>query len=175
MKQLIISSDFYTSGFDFPVPQMPGAPAGTAGVFLFAFGKPYPVTDETAIAVQQAYQGYPARVQDRLTLSITPLPGEGVIEGAIAAPAAMPESVVAPATPEPLALTEEDHELIEIEVAKIDGLTIAKARPVVEATAMSDELPVELRRAYLQALIDGPGLQQGLKDFAGDLLDVLSA
>lgn len=171
MKQLTVASDFYTAGFDFRVPQVPGAPDGQAGVFVFPLGTPYEVTDETAAAVQAAYAGFPERVRNRLRLTITPIAGE-VVAGAVAAPALPPAS--AAEAPEPiLDLSDDDDELIAAELEKIQDLTIARAKPIIEKTALDENLPIGLRRAYLAAIKAGD-FQKGLKDEVDELIEAIA-
>ena len=86
-------------------------------------------------------------------------------------------AVVAPDAPpakaEAVVLSDGDDDLVAMEVAKLKGLTIAQATPIVENTAMNDELPIELRRAYLQAVIDAQ-TAKAIEKLAADLLETLA-
>lgn len=167
MKQLTISSERYP-GLGAPVPQVPGAAPGTKGSFTFAVGVPYEVTDETAQAVKDLHDLMEIRVSRHFRLTIADLTPDVVAAGAIAVPD------LAPTKPdEPLVLTDDDQDLIEVEVAKLKGLTVAAAIPIVENTAMNDELPVEVRRAYLQAVIETRNAK-AIDKRAAELLELLA-
>lgn len=170
MKRLTINSTRYP-GLSVPVPQVPGTPTGTRGSFTFSVGVPYEVTDETAGAVASTVATFEERVKRHYRLTVVDLDNPEPVAGAVAAPAAAP-SKAAPA-PEPITLTEEDRDLIEIEVGKLRGLTLDKAIPIVERTAMNDDMPVVLRRAYLEAVIEAKTAKT-LDKKAAELLEVLA-
>jgi len=165
MKQLTLNSERYP-GLALPVPQVPGTPPGTRGSFTFSVGIPHEVTDETATAIADLLAGLEPRVSRHYQLTVLDLS----TDAAIAAP-----SEVIPFVDEPAALvfSDDDNELIEFEVAKLKGLTIAQATPLIENTALNDELPVELRRAYLQAVIETKNVK-ALDKLATDLLETLA-
>lgn len=168
MKRLTINSERYP-GLGLAVPQVPGAPDGTRGGFTFSAGTPYDVTNETAIAVETAISRFDERVKRHYRLTVVDLNNPEPVAGAVVAPATAPSK----AAPEPIALTEEDQELIGIEVGKLKGLTLDKAIPMVERTAMNDDMPVVVRRAYLQAVIDAKTAKT-LNEKAAELLEVLA-
>lgn len=170
MKRLTINSARYP-GLGLAVPQVPGAPDGTRGGFTFSAGTPYEVTNETAAAVETAVSRFDERVRRHYRLTVVDLDTSEPVAGAVSAPAAAP-SKAAPA-PEPITLTEEDRDLIEIEVGKLRGLTLDKAIPIVERTAMNDDIPVVLRRAYLEAVIEAKTAKT-LDKKAAELLEVLA-
>jgi len=170
MKRLTINSERYP-GLGLAVPQVPGAPDGTRGGFTFSAGTPYDVTNETAIAVETAISRFDERVKRHYRLTVVDLNNPEPVAGAVVAPAAAP-SKAAP-DPEPITLTDEDRELIGIEVGKLKGLTLDKAVPMVERTAMNDDMPVVVRRAYLQAVIDAKTAKT-LNEKAAELLEVLA-
>lgn len=176
MKRLTINSDRYP-GLGLAVPQVPGAPDGTRGGFTFSAGTPYEVTDKTAIAVETAISRFDERVRRHYRLVIVDLEIPEPVAGAVAAPAAAPSksAPVVDSEPdsEPFSLTEEDQDLIAVEVGKLKGLTLDKSVPMVERTAMNDEMPVVLRRAYLQAVIDAKTAKT-LNEKAAELLEVLA-
>jgi hypothetical protein len=176
MKRLTINSERYP-GLGLAVPQVPGAPDGTRGGFTFSAGTPYEVTNETAAAVETAISRFDERVKRHYRLTVVDLDASEPVAGAVVAPATAP-SKAAPVVdsapdPESFTLTDEDRDLIAVEVGKLRGLTLDKAVPMVERTAMNDEMPVVLRRAYLQAVIDAKTAKT-LNEKAAELLEVLA-
>lgn len=168
MKRLTLNSERYP-GLGLAVPQVPGAPDGTRGGFTFSAGTPYEVTNETAAAVETAVSRFDERVRRHYRLTVVDLDTSEPVAGAVVAPAAAPSK----AAPEPITMTDEDRDLIEVEVGKLRGLTLDKAIPMVERTAMNDEMPVVLRRAYLQAVIEARTAKT-LNEKAAELLEVLA-
>lgn len=164
MKRLTLQSERYP-GLGLVVPQVPGAPPGTKGGFTFTVGIPYDVTPETAGAVEKTIGQFEPRVKRHYKLSITDLEAPPV--AAVVAPDAPP------AKAEAVVLSDGDDDLVAMEVAKLKGLTIAQATPIVENTAMNDELPIELRRAYLQAVIEAR-TAKAIEKLAADLLETLA-
>lgn len=171
MKQLTINSQRYP-GLAAPVPQVPGAPPGTSGGFTFAVGEPYEVADETAAAIQDLLARMEKRVSRHYQLTVYDLAPEAVPEDGIATPNA-PPAKDAIADPEPLELTDDDKALIGVEVLKLKGLTVDKATPIIENTARNTDLPVEIRRAYLQAVIETKNAK-ALDKLAENLLQELA-
>lgn len=143
MKQVTLYSDRYP-GLAAHVPIAPGT--GKPSSFNFAASVPYVVADETAAALAAWLASFDERVAKHYRLEVADL--EPTPEATEAPPPVEPE-----VTPVDLPLTDEDQELIEIEVAKLKGLTVAQALPLVQNTALNEELPVSLRRAYLKAVI----------------------
>jgi len=165
MKRLILNSERYP-GLGLVVPQIPGAPAGVGGGFTFTAGISYDVTPETAALVEQTIGQFEPRVKRHYSLAISD------IETAAAAVTAVVVPEVTPAA-EPVDLSTDDDDLVSVEVAKLKGLTIAQATPIVENTAMNDELPIELRRAYLQAVIE-TRTAKAIDKLATELLETLA-
>jgi hypothetical protein len=172
MKQLTISSKRYP-GLGAPVPQVPGAPPGTKGSFTFAVGVAYEVADETAIAVTDLLNRMEHRVRRHYQLTVHDLTPALVVADAIASPTAPPVKDADP-EPTPLVLTDDDRALIGVEVGKLKGLTVTQATPLIENTALNEDLPIELRRAYLQAVIETKNAK-ALDKLAQDLLDTLAS
>lgn len=172
MKQLTIHSKRYP-GLGAPVPQVPGAPPGTKGSFTFAVGEPYTVTDDTAAAIQDLINTrMEKRVSRHYQLTVYDIASEAVPEDAIATPTAPPVKD-AIADPAPLVLSDDDQALIGVEVLKLKGLTVDKATPIIENTARNTDLPIEIRRAYLQAVIETKNAK-ALDKLAEDLLKELA-
>lgn len=74
-----------------------------------------------------------------------------------------------PAVEDLTELSDEDLELVEIEVAKLHGKTVAEAEPFVIATGGNIELPRLLRVAYVDAIIASPEIAKSLKKTAEKL------
>jgi hypothetical protein len=64
-------------------------------------------------------------------------------------------------------------DLIQIEINKLIGKSIAEAQPVLVATGGNEELPLELRKLYLEEVGKHPEIQKGLKAVAEKLLSEL--
>lgn len=171
MKQLTIHSKRYP-GLAAPVPQVPGAPPGTSGGFTFAVGEPYAVADETATAVQDLLNRMETRVRRhfQITVSDLALPEDALSprEGVAAPPV---QDAIADTTP--LVLNDDDRALIGVEVLKLKGLTVEKASPIIENTARNTDLPIEIRQAYLQAVIESKNAK-ALDKLAQELLQELA-
>jgi hypothetical protein len=129
---------------------------------------PYEVSDDTAAAIAALLESFEPRIQRHFRLSLVDLSTDAVAIAAPVEPEAAPEPVA-----EPFVLSADDLELIQVEVEKLKGLTIAQSTPVVENTALNETLPVELRRAYLQAVIDAD-TTKGVEKKAQELLSLLS-
>jgi lysine/ornithine N-monooxygenase len=67
-------------------------------------------------------------------------------------------------------LTDDDLELVEVEVEKLLGKTIKEAEPILIATGGSPHLPRTLRVLYLEEVQKHPKIQQTLKEVAEKLL-----
>jgi hypothetical protein len=148
---------------------VPGGKPGEKGSFTFAVDVPYEVSDDTAAAIAALLESFEPRIQRHFRLSLVDLSTDAV---AIAAPVE-PEPVAEESSAEPFVLSTDDLELIQVEVEKLKGLTIAQSTPIVENTALNETLPVELRRAYLQAVIDAD-TSKGVEKKAQELLSILS-
>jgi hypothetical protein len=167
MKQLTLHSDRFP-GLGAPVPQVPGGKPGEGGSFTFAVDVPYEVSDDTAAAIAALLESFEPRIQRHFRLSLVDLSTDAVAIAAPVEPEAAPEPVA-----EPFVLSDDDLELIQVEVEKLKGLTIAQSTPIIENTALNETLPVELRRAYLQAVIDAD-TSKGVEKKAQELLSILS-
>lgn len=155
---------------------------GGPGSWEFAMDVPYTVSPTVAEEIQQQIRSFRPAVRQALRVDVQA--GDSapkVAAGAVNAPAPPPEeqdsTVVEPeAVVEPVALTDEDHDLVEVEVGKLLAkATIAEREPLLNATAGNEDLPVSLRVAYLNAVVAADGIQQKLIATANEWLELLSA
>lgn len=166
-------------GISIILPDRPNPPGGR-GSFEFAMGIEYTLSDASALAVREALNSFPRAVKSNISMQVRPIeivqPAEPVA-AAIAAPvpAAAASDVGAPAEPDPVELADSDLELISIEVEKLHDKTVAQGKPIIEATAGNEELPLQIRKSYLDAVVADPELQKGMKETAQDWLEVLSS
>lgn len=145
MKQITLHSDRYP-GLATHVLKAPGT--DKPGSVNFAVDIPYTVADETAAALVALLDSFEERVSRHYRLTIADLTPPSEVAGDVTLDVTPVEI-----NPTEVTLTEDDEALIEIEVAKLKGLTVAQAIPIVQNTATNEELPVALRRAYLNAVI----------------------
>lgn len=170
MKQLTLHSDRFP-GLGAPVPQVPGGKPGEKGSFTFAVDVPYEVSDDTAAAIAALLESFEPRIQRHFRLSLVDLSTDVPV---VATPVvAEPEATTEESSVDPFVLSDDDLGLIQVEVEKLKGLTIAQSTPIIENTALNETLPVELRRAYLQAVIDAD-TTKGVEKKAQELLSLLS-
>lgn len=179
MPQVTLTSKVYP-GFDFGGYQVEPA--------YLAAGAAYEIDEANAQKLKDA-MGHLSRfnpnIAKNIKLQFSGL--ESAVAVAVAKPAApvprVSEATLEAAAPPvetisgedlvdaPIELTEEDRELIEIELDKLKGKTISDAEPILIATAGNPELPKELRKAYLETAIAAPDIKKGLKDVAEKLLE----
>lgn len=169
MKQVTIHSDRYP-GLSAPVPEAPGT--GKPSSFTFAADIAYEVSDATADALAALLESFDPRIGKHYRLSIVDL-NPAVEVAPATADAIAPSEPAEVAEPVELVLTDEDQELIDVEVAKLKGLTVAQSLPIVQNTATNEELPVALRRAYLKAVI-AARTAKAIDAKASELLELLS-
>jgi hypothetical protein len=75
---------------------------------------------------------------------------------------------------EPFVLNDDDQELIEVEVEKLlSRETIADREPLLLAAGANIDIPKEIRKIYLEAVINHPDVQKKLKDTASKVLEQL--
>lgn len=136
----------------------------------------YQVSQITLDFVRKTLGSYPERVMRYLTVQISE-PAPSIAIASPPPPPAHGEAIAPESTPEPepelIELTDEDRDLIEVEIAKIDKLTVSQAEPIMISTATAVHLPVAVRRAYLEAAIAHDGIQKSLKTTASKLLEQL--
>lgn len=168
------------------LPERPSPPGGS-GSFYLATGVEYTLSEESKNAVESALRTYPAHVKRNIRLesrllaataiAVSTEPSSETLPGAAIQNPRRPPKAVAEGdsgTPE-INLTSDDGELVQVEVAKLYDKTIAEGTPLIERTAGNEELPIEMRRAYLSAVIEDGELQKGLKDRAQEWLDLLNS
>lgn len=154
--------------------RFPGVPF--AGVPYFAVGHAYEVTDEQLSSIQQQLAGFDPGVKADIRLAVSGF-SSAQPAVAIANPPSPPPSneeelpSTDPSTEDLVELTDEDIDLIGIEVGKLKGKTIAEAEPILIATAQNLDLPKLLRSTYLEEVIADAELQKGLKEIAARLLE----
>lgn len=142
-----------------------------AGVPQLLAGVTVDVTHEQVNAIQTRMAGWDESMRKsvRLQWELDPIPAVVPVKPTVPV-------VIPPPKPEeePFVLSDEDRDLIEIEINKILGLTILLAEPLVLKTALSPDLPLGLRIEYLKALIAHPNAKRGIKDVAEKLLEQLT-
>jgi hypothetical protein len=72
-------------------------------------------------------------------------------------------------------LSDDDVDLVEVEVAKLRGLTISEAEPMIETLALNEVLPLALRVAYLTKVSETQAVQVTLRKKATELIDVINS
>ena len=199
MKIVTFRSEKYPA-INIPVPDIPGLPPGSSGSMDFAMGIPYEVTIATAEAIQRHYSFFPERVKKALRLewrdvavvaATVPI-AQSAVQTPVRAPSKAADRLstivdtnaeVQPLDAEPeeespaaeiIELSDDDRDLVSVEIAKLLNKTISDAQPLLEATALNTDLNVVLRREYLNQAIAHPELQKTLKAKAAELLDLLS-
>lgn len=182
MKRITLASKRYPGIHIADAPQVPGAPSNTPGDFLLAVDTAMEVTDETCAHVRALLDRTPERVSRHFSLSVVDL--APAAESAVPAP--KPQPAKSDPVPEPeiesaevevlTELSEDDLDLIQIELGKIANKTIAEAKPTVTKLAGNPDIPLLLRQEYLKEILkdEMDTFQKGLKDHVQDLLDDIS-
>lgn len=144
-----------------------------AEVPLLVTGVPLEVTDEEKRRILDQFAGFQHSVQQNIRLSFS---GESVDAAFVPAIAVVPLRSPAlevfdvnnlpPAVEDLTVLSDEDIDLVEIEVSKLHGKTVAEAEPFLIATGGNIELPRLLRIAYVDAVIANPDIAKSLKKTA---------
>ncbi|MDA0267541.1 MAG: hypothetical protein O3A14_11420 [Cyanobacteria bacterium] len=188
MQELKINSDKYPA-IGLIISDRPTI--GGPGSFEFTCGHPYAVSDAVVGEVRQQIAGFREGVRRHLTVEARAIaPAASPAVGAVAAPQRADEAFTEEGEPTPVAsseastpvepdvgsLSDDDRELIQIEVDKLLAKdTIAEREPLLVATAGNDDLPKVLRLAYLDALIAHGDVQKGLKAIAQDWRETVEA
>jgi len=171
MPQVEFSSKRFP-GISLLCPQIPTAPE-LSGTFQFTVGHSYEVTDETLASLVQQMERLPTFFKDDIQMSGAPaIAGAPTVVTPSAPPAALDEVGDAPVA-DITDLTDEDLELVEIEVGKLLGKTVKEAEPILVATGGSPHLPRTLRVLYLEEVQKHADIQKALKDTAAKLLEQL--
>jgi hypothetical protein len=148
----------------FPGAAFPGCP-------LFAVGVVYDITLEQAATIRSNYETFDPMIKADLKIEIS---GDEVVPilPAIAVPAVEPElAVPVEAVPDVVELSDDDLDLISIEISKLNGKTIKEAEPLIIQTGGNPELPRLLRVTYLEEVQKHPEVQKTLKEVAEKLLE----
>ena len=161
----------------FQSPKYPGIQLG-GGLPYFAVGTPYEVAPDVRDKIVQRMATLDPYVAKHFSYSVvgdeSPATAIAVVAPAPPpAPTPEPEPEPAEDLAAPLDLTDDDRELVEFEVNKLLGKTIAEAEPVLIATGGNIELHRDLRRAYLDAVMAHADIQKGLKEVAERMIEQL--
>jgi hypothetical protein len=170
MPKIQITSSKYPS-IGLLCPQIPERPE-MAGTFQFQIGTTYAVTDETYSSLGAQVANMPPYIGDLRLVLVSEDSGTAEVVTA-PAPATVPEIADDPVVhvPDITELTDEDIDLVGIEVGKLLGLTVKQAEPILVATGGSPDLPRTLRVLYLEEVQKHPDVQKSLKDVAEKLLE----
>lgn len=168
-------------GISLILPEVPGAKPPAPGSYYFSVGNAYEVSAACVPAIEEQLAGAPENVRNYIKVSVDS--GVSVASTvAIAAPPPPPpaappvvdspgEETDEPPVVEDVELSDDDLDLVQVEIGKIVGKRIAEAEPVLIATGGNPELPKSLRQFYLQEVIKHPEIQKGLKETAQALLE----
>ncbi len=154
----------------FPGAAFPGCP-------WFASGQTYEISEEQAATIIAAYAGFDPMIKSDLRVEVAgagaAIEADSAIALAVEKPATPVEIEDSPieAVPDIAELSDDDLDLIQIELGKLDGKTIAQAEPLIIKTGGNPELPRLLRVTYLKEVIAHPNIKKGLKDVAEKLLE----
>jgi hypothetical protein len=183
-------------GINLTVPQIPGTKPPVPGAYHFSVGIPIEVSDETAQAVKDYFDGFEVsdpgfaahwkiQVNDSTAASTAtknavdaPLPPPQIQpDGSTESTATKNAGDTPPPPPQALPifeeLTVEDQELILIEVSKLEDKTNAEAGAIIESTANNLDLDIALRVVYLQEIlkeVESGQLKKGLRENTEKLL-----
>jgi len=177
MPKVTITSKHYP-GISLVVPELPGVEPPTSGSHFFASGVAYDCTDATIAAIRKLFAGFEERVSSKYSIQVSGAEVSAIavaVSDPVPAPTKSAESAGSDETPtviEDVAeLSDEDLDLIDVEISKIDGMSIKEAEPILIATGGNTELPRLLRKTYLEMVIEHPSIQKKLKDVASKLLE----
>lgn len=161
MPKITVTSDKYP-GAAFALPNSP----------FFSVGVPYEITEEEKGEILKQYGNYDYSVRQAMTLQFTDSVVPPEVTLAIETPAIEVEVVDASTPVEDLVeLSEEDKELIQMEVAKLYGKTSAEAEPFVITTGNNIDFPRILRVEYLKAVMADRKLPRAVKTVAEKTLE----
>jgi hypothetical protein len=163
MPTITLHSNFYGT---FPFAE---------GIPTLSMDTPYPITDEQKESILRQYATFPDRVKSRLRLQFS----DGIVEPAIAAAVQTPLTPTAleidldepPIVEDLTSLSDEDLDLINVEVSKLIGKPVADTQPILVATGGDPEQPKLLRSTYLKEVIAHPEIKKTLKDVAAKMLE----
>jgi hypothetical protein len=139
----------------------------------FAAGASYEVSSDQKQAIITQLANFPDDVQKNLTVSFSDDVASAATVSIANPAAAVAKPPVPPPSPEDIPppeevyeLTEDDDDLINIEVSKLLGKTVAEAQPILVATGGNPELPKLVRQTYLERVVDHDEIQKTLKEVA---------
>ena len=194
MYKLTISSKKYPA-IQVPVPDLPGKDGAAPTLsnsekptmVTWYRGLTYQLTNRSRLAFEKAFSQFEERIKRHYTLQWTHVAGTEALEAGSGKPSDVSQNqsgegdTETPEKPVRLSLeeinakirhlSEDDLDLVSVEVSKLIGRTIAEATPIVTATAENPDLNIVLRAAYLQEVIDHEDTQKGLKEEAQELLE----
>lgn len=145
---------------------------------LYAAGNSYEITDEQMADIQKQFAGFSDTVKRDLQVYFEGGTGLAQTIG-VANPTPAPSAQQDAPLPEEVPdiseddLTDEDLDLVSVEVNKLLGKTVLVASPLLITTATNAKLPKTLRKFYLQEVIDHNDIQKTLKDKAQEILEQL--
>ena len=153
---------------------------GGPGAWEFAMGQPYTVSDAVVGEIREQIASFRPAVREvlRVEVQADTAPAATQAAGAVDAPKPPPDPTSTTVEPEDdaIAFTDDDQELIQVEVDKLLAkATIAEREPLLNATAGNENFPMVLRKAYLEAVIAAEGMQQKLVATAKEWLELLAA
>lgn len=174
-------------GISLICPQIPGTDPPQSGSHYFTVGYSYEVTDETKAAIEKQFAGFPPAVSSEISIHVESGLTAATVAIAPPPPATQSNNTEDKTNPseagesqddEPnvddvLDLSEEDEELIEVEVSKLLGKTVAEAEPQLIQTGGNPELPKKLRTVYLDQVIQNSKIQKSLREIAAKLKEQL--
>lgn len=178
MPTITISSDKFP-GISFNCPQIPNLPE-QKGSHYFAVGTPYEVTEETLAAIQSQLASSPESVTNELRINVSGNGSTPATTAAVTAPPPPPapskeDEGETPPVEEVTSLTDEDLDLIEVEISKLIGKGLPESQAQLVATGGNEELPKAVRVAYLDKVVAHPQIKKALKEVATNLKEQIQA
>ncbi len=160
----------------YPSIQLPGLP-------LMAIGAEYTVSDQDLAVIKSRLSGFSPAIQRSLSLSVRdpkagetlPItiskPGTKLVTEADS-PTTEPAEPMADSTiPEPIKLTSDDLELVQIEVGKVaDKTTATDQKRLIQNLVENPDIGTVFRVAYLEAIAKADGIKATAVTFAQEQL-----
>jgi hypothetical protein len=167
MPQAILTSNKFP-GISLFCPDAPDTLQPQPGSYMFFASVPRAVTKATQGAIENQLYNFPPEVKAHINITFS-ADVEEVIDPVVE------EEVIEESTTveEVITLTDEDMDLIQIEISKLQGKSAADAEPILIATGGNEELPKALRIKYLQMVVIESGLPKALKAVARKLIEQL--
>jgi len=172
----VVSSKF--PGISLLCPHAPDTFEAIRGSYYFYVGVPRRVTEETRQAIANQYDNFPLAVAGSLKIHYGADDGEAIA----IVPPPLPARTLDPLHPEPAeveaeltALTDEDVDLINVEVHKLLNKGVAEAESLLKKTVENGDLQLLLRQEYLRVAIAHKDVQKHVKITATALLKEITA